>query len=180
MKINKHIIQIILITSFSVFFTLFIDKNIYRPLSVRFGFPIDISNHFVFTSVSLWMLSVSLFYWINPNKILYHFLFCNLPYMIVISYYSLSKLIFLDFLHVPALVIGLFTIVKDRKQLDLNLIIYTSVFVILWLLIVNLLHLNYYDIKIFPNGFLIVLSVYLVNLLTYVILKISPKHLNTF
>jgi hypothetical protein len=174
MKI-KSIIQAILIISFSVIFSIFIDKTIYRPLSLTFGYPIDITNHIVITSISLWMLSVSLFYWINPNKILYHFLFCNLPYISVIAYFTLSKLIFLDFLHVPALIISLIIIIKDRQKLNLKYIIYLTLFTIFWLLFVNLNHLNYYDIIIFPQGVLFVLINFAINLFVRLSLS-SNKH----
>lgn len=168
-KRKKTYIQIILILTFVLFFHFFIDAQIYRPLVKEYQPYMESDGSISLFSLSLWVLAVSLFYWIYPQKVLTNFIVAMLPVLTVVMTINIYHNFFFDFFHWIPLITGYILFIKNRKHLDMKLLLFTFLFLI-WGLFACLFTTNYSYINPYGNG--IIFAIVWV-IISFTLLKLS-------
>jgi hypothetical protein len=154
--------QVLLMVSFALLFSR-IDAQYYRPIARRIRLTESIGEHVVISSISLLTLSSALFYWLRPSRVLYNYLVASYPLVLVVVIWGLFRGVYNDFLHLPTFFISYLIIRLDKEKLDKRYVFGATLFILTWSLVVHSLKLNYFSLKIFPQGLVIGLLLILVN-----------------
>ncbi len=166
---KKFIIQILIAIGISVFFQLVIDPLIYDPfIRENLGGLIEAGDAIVICSLSMWFLSFSMaFLYYRNNEIINNYLFCAFLPLLLIVGFEFASLFFIDFLHIPPVIIGFVILWRYRATLKLRNVLVTSLVLVIWIIIVRLVGTNYQSVSLFPMGLLAIIFWPLLNIFLY-------------
>jgi len=168
---KKFLIQILIAVGISILFQFLIDPYIYDPFIREVIGGMEGGDAIVICSLSMWFFSFTCVYFYYPdNEILVNYLFCSLIPLSVIVGFEFARLFFIDFLHIPPLIAGIYILIKQRRHLNIKAMAVTSTIVSIWFLIVRLVGTNYTIIPlnvglifVFAYPLLHVFLVFLIN-----------------
>ena len=171
---KKFLIQILVAIGISVLFQLVIDPVIYDPfIRDRMGGFLEPGDAIVICSMSMWFFSFSLTFFIyRTNEIINNYLLCAFIPLAIIVGFEFATLFFIDFLHIPPVIIIVFIIWKHRSTFQLKKVAIASVVLIIWATTVRLIGTNYTGLPLFPHGLVAVIGWPLLNiLLAYILIR---------
>ena len=171
---KKFLIQIVLAIGISIIFQLVIDPLIYDPFIRAEMGVLESSDAIVICSLSMWWFSFSMAFFIyRENEIINNYLLCAFLALLMIVGIEFASLFFIDFLHIPPVIVVVIILWKYRSTLRLKNVALTSVLLIIWFATVRLIGTNYTSIPLFPWILLAAIFWPLLNiLLVYIINRI--------
>ncbi|MHA1894754.1 MAG: hypothetical protein ACTSX4_09645 [Candidatus Helarchaeota archaeon] len=174
---KKFLIQIVIAVCISIFFQLMIDPWIYDPFIRNNMGVLEAGNAIVITSLSMWFFSFSIaHFFYRDNEVINNYLLCSFPPLVVIIVVEFSSLVFIDFLHIPPVIIVLISIIwKKANTLKLKNVAIASVILAGWATLVRLLGTNYTSVGLFPLGLIIIIAWPLLNILLVFIINLIEK-----
>lgn len=164
---KRFFLQIIIAIGISVIFQLVVDPLIYDPfIRDQMSGLFEAGDAIVICSLSMWFFAFSISFFIyRNNHIINNYLLCAFFPLVIIVAFEFGSLFFIDFLHIPPVIIIFIILWRYRSTLRLKNVAITSIILIIWAATIRLIGTNYTRVPLFPMGLLAIIFWPIMNLL---------------